>query len=380
MIAPHHPREAERLERLYSYGILDTDPERDFDEIVELVAQVCETPVALISLVDIDRLWFKARVGMELDELPLAHSMCALAVLEHDFFEVPDTLGDPRLKGNMLVQANPALRFYAGAQLITSDGLPMGTLCVLDYSPRVLTPLQRDTLRVLAHQVMTQFDLRAALRREQLLRKEVDHRVKNSLQSIASLTSLQRRSTESPEAQAVLGIVEQRIHTMSALHEALYQTDAGDAIDLAAYLDKVGALIKHGSPAMIDVVVDVASVSVSSRHAASLAVIVNEFATNSVKHGFPAGQAGRITISGAIEAGDHYELMCEDDGVGFAEQAGVRANSGGIGLKIIAASVSQIDGTYGHEPAVSSVSRPGHRIRVQFAIPSDQLKADPPKG
>jgi len=165
--------EERRLAALESYDILDTPREADFDDIARLAADICETPIAVINLIGRERQFFKAEVGLGVRETPLAGSFCAKAILEDDFLVVPDATRDPRFDCNPLVTGEPHLRFYAGALLKTNDGLPIGTVCVLDYAPRGLTVLQERTLRILARQVMTQLELRRLLRLQtDQLRKE----------------------------------------------------------------------------------------------------------------------------------------------------------------------------------------------------------------
>ncbi len=174
MRAERHPREAERLGALYRYGALDTPREAEFDEIVALASRICETPVALVTLLETDRQWFKAAVGTDLTETPFEASMCAHAVLQGGMVEVPDLERDERFKDNVLVTGDPHARFYAGVPLETPEGLPLGTLCVLDTQPRVLTDLQRDALRVLGRQVMAQLELRRQAREAKASRREVE--------------------------------------------------------------------------------------------------------------------------------------------------------------------------------------------------------------
>lgn len=158
-----HPNEAERLRALRSYGILDTPIEPSFDDITKIASYVCETPMSVINLIDEGRQWFKSEVGFGVRETPLDDSICAHAILEQSFLEVEDTEKDTRFNCNPLVTGIPHLRFYAGALLRTPDGLPLGTVCVLDTKPRVLTPAQREVLAALARQVMAQMEFRRAL-------------------------------------------------------------------------------------------------------------------------------------------------------------------------------------------------------------------------
>lgn len=161
-----------RLAALDALAILDTPPEDGFDDIVHLVAQACDTPVALVSLVGRDRQWFKARVGFPDCETDLDRSVCKFALDEADILTVPDLAADPRTRDNPLVTGAPHIRFYAGAPLRTAGGETLGSLCVIDHDPRPngLTAVQADALRRFARQVMRQLELRQAVRlRDDLL-------------------------------------------------------------------------------------------------------------------------------------------------------------------------------------------------------------------
>ncbi len=157
--APLPANEACRLQALSRYQILDTPSTPGFDNITRLAAMVCDVPVALVSLVDRDRQWFKARVGLDVAETSRDLAFCAHAILKPGLFEVPDTLTDPRFADNPLVTGVPHIRFYAGAPLINAAGYALGTLCVIDWVPRSLTPIQQQSLRILADQVIDQLEL-----------------------------------------------------------------------------------------------------------------------------------------------------------------------------------------------------------------------------
>jgi PAS domain S-box-containing protein len=157
--------ESDRLAALESYHILDTPPEESFEDVVRLVAEICDAPIAAVNLIARERQWFKAEIGLGVRETPLDVSICAQAILQRGVFVIADTRLDPRTNCNPLVTGAPYLRFYAGALLETRDGLPLGTLCVLDDKPRPqgLTPKQAFALQALAGQVMAQIELRRVL-------------------------------------------------------------------------------------------------------------------------------------------------------------------------------------------------------------------------
>ncbi|HEY6145878.1 MAG TPA: GAF domain-containing protein, partial [Solirubrobacterales bacterium] len=162
---PDSASDADRLAALDRYAILDTPPEPGFDDIVLLATQICETPVALVSLVAADRQWFKASIGFEPCETDLESSVCVHALVEPDLLVIPDLRLDERTSANPLVTGAPFIRFYAGAPLTTPDGHVIGSLCVIDGDPRPegLTEPQASGLRNLARQVVSQLELRRAI-------------------------------------------------------------------------------------------------------------------------------------------------------------------------------------------------------------------------
>lgn len=162
MIAPkNHPQERERLESLQSYSILDTLPESDYDNLTKLASEICGTPISLISLVDENRQWFKSRHGVDAKETPREQAFCAHAIHDHEnVFMIQDARKDERFHDNPLVTGAPNIVFYAGVPLVGKEGLPLGTLCVIDKKPHLLSKSQLESLRALSNQVMNLLALR----------------------------------------------------------------------------------------------------------------------------------------------------------------------------------------------------------------------------
>jgi diguanylate cyclase (GGDEF)-like protein len=171
IVAPQPINERQRLAALLRYEVLDSAPERAYDDIVTLAAQICGTPVALMGLVDTDRVWHKARIGVPVEEAPRATSFCQHTILQDVPLAVPDTARDERFRDSPIVVDGPRIRFYAGAPLLTGDGHAVGTLCAMDTVPRELSAEQMDALAALSRQVVAQLELRrllSASRREAL--------------------------------------------------------------------------------------------------------------------------------------------------------------------------------------------------------------------
>ena len=222
-VAPLPDNEAERLEKLRLYRILDTSPEDVFDRITRIIAQTIDVPIALVSLIDRDRQWFKSHHGLEVTETPRDLAFCAHAILGDQVFVIEDASRDPRFADNPLVTIDPTIRFYAGAPLTTPDGFNLGTLCAIDRRPRVLSPEHRQLLEDLARVVVDEMELRESLRqsmhrqaeavRQQVVRDEFIATVSHELRT--PLTSI--RGTLDLLGSGVAGELPERVNRLVAI-------------------------------------------------------------------------------------------------------------------------------------------------------------------
>lgn len=325
-------READRLSALRSYGILDSATDPIFTDFVKIAADICDAPIAVVNLIDESRQWFAAEMGLGVRETPLDISICAHAILQPDVFVVRDLTADGRFDSNPLVTGDPRLRFYGGALLETASGLPLGTMCVLDYEarPQGLTERQAETLRALARQVMAQLELRKAVADKQLLLLEAHHRVKNSLQMVQSLLILQARASEHPEAAQQLLESASRVRTFGAMHEHLYRVGAAAEVDLDEYLrvlladqDALVSTLRGRSIQFTG-----AEVMWPSAEAPSVGLIAIELVTNALKYG-----EGAVHVSLRPE-GAGVELIVEDEGRDLPADFDP-ARSKGLGMRVL---------------------------------------------
>ncbi len=182
----------DRVAALQKYAILDTEPEQAFDDLTLLASFVCKTPIALISLIDEDRQWFKSKVGMTATESPRDIAFCSVAIQQSDVMVVPDTLKDERFRDNPFVVSEPRIRFYAGAPLINEEGYALGTLCVVDKTPREMEPEQKEALQALSRLVLAQLEFRRNL---QLLKEALTDRTQAEHEREREIAKLQQTLT-----------------------------------------------------------------------------------------------------------------------------------------------------------------------------------------
>ena len=299
-------QESDRLAALRSYRILDTPPEPQFDDLAQMAARVCRTPIAVINPIEDRRQWFKAEIGLGVRETPLDVSICAKAILQPGLLVVRDLTQDPRFDGNPLVTGEPRLRFYAGALLESPQGLPLGTLCVLDYVVRDLTDDQAFVLQTLARQVMSQIELRRAVaerdaalavsreaeQRQALLVRELHHRVRNALAMVQSLLGATARS---------YGKVSEFYRTFSARISSLAKTQTLLTEDYWQTVPLRELVLKELRPFAEErqprFALHGPAVDLAADLAVPVGMALHELATNAVKYGALSVPAGRVEVT-----------------------------------------------------------------------------------
>ena len=395
--------EEARLAVLDSYGILDTPPERSFDDVVRLVSQLLAAPIAAVNLIARGRQWFKSEIGLGTREMPLDDSICRFALLEEQQMIVPDTREDPRFRCNPLVTRDTGLRFYAGALLKTRDGVPLGTLCVLDDKPRPqgLSEQEQFVLATLAHQVMSQIELRKAMAEQDSLiaalrqadqRKDeflamLAHELRNPLAPIVSAaTMLSNFNLDPGMVQRASEIVARQAGHMTSLIDDLLdvsrvtrgkvelelrELDFKDVI--ADAIEQVRPLIeKHGHRLTLDLP-PARAIVVGDRK--RLVQVMTNLLSNAAKYTL---EGGRIEVRLTTDA-EALAVDIRDDGIGmspdliasafdlFAQGArGLDRSQGGLGIGLaLVRSLLKL-----HGGAVSASSEgPGQGSTFHVSLP-----------
>jgi two-component sensor histidine kinase len=302
--------ESDRLAALRSYRILDTSPEPAFDDLVQLAARACQAPIALISLIDERRQWFKAEVGLGVRETALDRSICLTATLQPGLTIVPDLTEDPRFARNPLVTGEPHLRFYAGAVLKTPEGVPLGALCVLDCMPRDLTEEQASTLTMLARQVMSQLELRRAIaerderleasqqieQRQTLLVRELHHRVKNTLATVQALVGATGRSSGS--FKEFYHSFSNRIVSLAKTHNLLTEDYWQTASLRVIALNELKPFAESRQPRFMLIG---PSVELSADLAVPVGMALHELTTNAVRYGALSVPTGYVRVQWTLD-------------------------------------------------------------------------------
>lgn len=327
--------EGARIAALHRLAILDTEPERAYDDAVELAASICGTPIAMMTLLDGQRQWFKSKVGVPFDETPREQSFCTQAILSDDTLIVPDASADDRFKELLVVQYAPSLRFYAGAPIKSPDGFNLGTLCVLDVQSRALSKPQQDALEALRRMIERQLELRRVNlelvrleRQKRELTELVVHDLKNPIASILPNARYLTRTTGLSEnakmaAQDITSSTEAMLRLVLNLLDISRAEDAAlvpkcTPVVVAELLESVRAgaaarAAEQGGTLALDVAEDAGTVSLD---ADLIRRVLENLTDNALKY----APRGTITL-GARADGDSVLLTVADDGPGIPAAA-----------------------------------------------------------
>ena len=319
--APFPENEADRLKALLDYDILDTPPEPQFDDLTSLAARICRTPIALISLIDSDRQWFKSAVGLTVTETRRKIGLCAHAILQQEVFEIRDTLHDKRFANNPLVTGEPRIRFYAGAPLRSPTGHMLGSLCVVDHTPRELTPDQRETLRALGRQVITLMELRRHIRQREQLSQDLHDNVLQSLYAVGMhleagklVTGKSPRKSKAHMTQAI----DQLNHLVLDIRQfiTLLKQRTAAKPDFGQALRQLVASFSAAGQATPELEIKDSVLSViTPTQGEQLLNIAREALSNSMRHAQATHRSVRLS-----HTGNTIRLVIRDNGNGFASR------------------------------------------------------------
>ena len=325
--------EDERLRSLIATGLLDTEGEERFDRLTRLASNTLRAPVALISLVDLDRQWFKSRVGMEVQQTPRSVSFCDHAIRKpEEVMVVLDATRDERFRTNPLVTASDKpVAFYAGAPLVTASGHAIGSLCVIDHVPREeFSQIERDILRDLARGVMNEIES-AAREREiddlEVINRELQHRMGNLYAQVSGVASLIGKSEA--DVQSFMRKLNDNIRTMSQV-QTLFAANKYDSVPFRDLVKNALLPFSAAVAAGRIKVEDSHDLMVSERGAFLVTLVLNELATNATKHGALANDDGTIVLDT-----DHAEGVTIKWSENFSVTGQRNAITEGFGSRIL---------------------------------------------
>lgn len=368
--------EESRLAAVRRFGTLETSSDETLSRIAASAADLLAMPVSAISVVDHDRIWFRAQHGLGIDQTSRDPGLCASAILHSNPLLLPDTLNDSRARSNPLVTASQGIRFYLGIPLRTQDGFNIGTLCVMDRKPRSANDQQVARLSNLASIAMNHLELGASARRlvaqlsmvivekdqaltqAALLAQEIDHRVMNSLQLVSSLLTLQSKAQPGGDTKFQLMQAAGRVNAVAMVHRHIYLSKGTGETQFRGYLQRVCNDLSEIPRAVgrgdIDVTSDDAALATDQ--IVALGLIVNELVTNAIKYG-----EGKISVD-FIASGSGYALTVGDEGPGLPDLE-PPASGHGLGMRVITALVKRLKGEL---KVISRQNAIGARFIVTF--------------
>jgi signal transduction histidine kinase len=393
-----HPREEERMKSLESFGILDTLPEEDFDELTTIASQICGTPLSFINLIEKDRQWSKSGFGAKINEIPRERAFCSHTILQEDsLMIVEDTEKDDRFRHHPFIVENSHIRFYAGAQLLTEDKLPLGTLCVLDREPRRLSDGQLKALQALSNQVMQLLNLRQkALDYERTIQElkqknEVlsmfahvaAHDIKSPLNNIFSLASLfenKYKSKIDSEGQTIINLITVAADNLKNLISGLLDYSTSDNLVRSGkstfeVIEFLGGIKKYfEGEKKLKLRWETKLTELHTNRTVLEQILLN-LISNALEHGYNKSAEVRIKLE---EDQNYYRFSVSDNGPGispdyqphvfeifrsFASPGEAGEKNHGIGL----ATVKKLTELSGGEISLESNVGEGTRFRFSLA-------------
>lgn len=341
MIAPKkHKEEEQRIKDLESYSILDTLPETDFDNLTMLVAEICGTPVSFVTFIDKDRQWFKSCFGISIDETSRDDAFCAHAINEpNDIFIIPDSRKDERFHDNPFVIGEPYLVFYAGIPLLSENGLPLGTLCVMDQKPRELTQSQISSLKALSDQTQKILELRSnKIKLEETMRKLEEknqelgkfayiaaHDLKSPLNNIAALTRIfmdNYKASIDAEGQEILNLIKSSSDKLKNMIQSLLEYTKSDKVmgedgievNLQILQEELCNLFVFKNNCLITLESNLNSIKVNK---AAIDQIMINLVANAIKYNDK--EITEIVIE-VIDEKTFYKILVTDNGPGISKK------------------------------------------------------------
>lgn len=331
--------EDERLHALREYSILDTLPEQDFEDITKIASEICQTPIALITLVDSDRQWFKSNHGLNVTETPRDYAFCAHAINNpNEILTVKDSREDIRFVDNPLVNGYPNVIFYAGVPLVNPAGFSLGTICVIDNKPRELSEKQLDSLRSLSNQVVRLFEFRRMNKMLQESQKEIQtrnaeleqfayvlsHDIKSPLNNIISLTEILTNNLkgkiDSDGEQIVRHISNSSLRLKSLIdgiisHYMGVRISANDKseINVATLFEEIVDLLDSNNDHQITYSSDIETIRINE---VAIKQIMTNLISNSIKYNDKTEVKIDISLAGSE---DLYHFKIKDNGIGIDE-------------------------------------------------------------
>jgi signal transduction histidine kinase len=393
MIKPEkHKYEAERLKSLESYGILDTLPEADFDNLAILAAEICNTPISLVTFIDEKRQWYKSRVGIEAYEIDRDYTFCGHAInLSNDIFIIPDSRKDERFFDNPAVTGELKVVFYASIPLVTKKGLPIGTICVVDQKPRELTPNQIRCLKALSEQTMKLLELRLSkIELEKAMEKLEDrnlelekfahiaaHDLKSPLANISGLTEFFVENyglALDTDGQEILHLIQSCSTKLREMIDSLLEYSKSDQnlkenrteVNLQVLRDEISNLFTFKNDCSITLKSNVSSILINKT---AIEQILINLVTNAIKYNDKAIAAIEIEV---IEEEAVYKISVKDNGIGISKEYHQRIfqifevlavkdrygeNGNGIGLATVKKIVESLEGTIDVESEIGKGSK-----------------------